>query len=152
MPETPSSELPVKTGSFARRLPAITVALLLLVYFRVPRLSAEWPFLVHLTIRLVAVAFGVGVVFRIGRTLGRQSSVRTMLRLGHHQMGIPLEGWIYLGIMFVLFTGAMLTNQNTPDACFRLHGGAIRDQWMDDVWHAAVGADSPRYPPPRDVR
>lgn len=131
MTETPSSELPVKTGTFASRLPAITIGLLILVYFRVPAISAEWPFAAHLTIRLLSVAFGVVVVFQIGRALGQKSAVRSWLRLGHHQMGIPLEGWIYLGIMFVLFTGAMLTNQNTLMLVFAFMAGPfVINGWM----------------------
>ena len=147
MSETPSSELPVKSGTFAKRLPAITVALLLIVYFRVPRLSSEWPFWVHLTIRLVAVAFGVGVVVWVGRVLGQKSSVRAMLRLGQHQMGIPLEGWIYLGIMFVLFTGAMLTNQNPLMLVFAFMAGPfVINGWMTFgmLQSARIHRDAPR--------
>lgn len=147
MIETPSSEHPVKSGSFASRLPAVTVILLVLVYFRAPALTAEWPFAVHLGIRLLVAVIGVAFFFRVVQSLSQKSAVRTWLRLGHHQMGIPLEGWIYLGIMFVLFTGAMLTNQNTLMLVFAFMAGPfVINGWMTFgmLQSARVHRDTPR--------
>ena len=131
MPVSAQSQKSRKPSPFAGLLPTLTAILLAAVYIRVPRLSEEWSVAPHLIIRIAIVSLGALGIARFFATLNRNFPIRTWLGLSHQRMTIPLEGWIYLGIMFVLFIGAMLTNQNTLMLVFAFMAGPfVVNGWM----------------------
>ncbi len=106
--------------------------LLTAVYFRVPGISARWSWQADIFFRACVIAIGVAGGFQCVRaTALRRLKFPAWFRLTQHWMAIPLEGWIYLGIMFVLFTGAMLTKQNTLLLVFAFMAGPfVINGWM----------------------
>ena len=109
----------------------VTAALLTAVYFRVPQLTALLPMPGLILVRGLVLILGVTGFVQIQKTLTWRPKLPTWFRLGHHWMTIPLEGWIYLAIMFVLFTGAMLTKQNTLLLVFAFMAGPfVINGWM----------------------
>jgi uncharacterized protein (DUF58 family) len=62
-------------------------------------------------------------VMQIALALSAARGMVATPRLGSHQTLIPPEGFAYLGIMCVLFTGAMLTKQNTLLLVFAMMAG-----------------------------
>jgi uncharacterized protein (DUF58 family) len=112
-----------KRNRFTGLLPLGTAILLFAVYYRWPVYSSAWSNPAHLFFYfLVGLIGAMGLIKLIGASQGRPR-IPSWLRLTQHWMTIPLEGWIYLGIMFVLFTGAMLTKQNTLLLVFALMAG-----------------------------
>src|ERR1700742_2384093 len=102
-----------KRNPFAGILPIVVGILLTIIYFRLTKITNRWPMPGHVLYRAMVVslvALGLTQMYRAHRGRIR---LPVWFRLSQHWMSIPLEGWIYLAIMFVLFTGAMLTKQNT---------------------------------------
>lgn len=121
-----------RRNPFAGVVPIVVALILTAIYFRLPRMTAKWPVPVHVLYRGVVVAIGLMGVSRVISTLAnRRIRFPSWLRLTQHWTSIPLEGWIYLGIMVVLFTGAMLTKQNTLLLVFAFMAGPfVINGWM----------------------
>ena len=120
------SAIPVngpKRNPYAGVLPIVIAVLLTVVYYRVPLLSFAWSRPAHIFFRSLVGLLGLMGFAKVVGGLIRRPKIPSWLRLTTHWMTIPLEGWIYLGIMFVLFTGAMLTKQNTLLLVFALMAG-----------------------------
>jgi hypothetical protein len=112
-----------KRNPFAGIVSVSIAAILVVVYFKVPFVSSAWSPPSHWFFRGLVALIGFMGLAKIVGNLMRRPRVPSWLRLTQHWMTIPLEGWIYLGIMFVLFTGAMLTKQNTLLMVFALMAG-----------------------------
>ena len=120
-----------KRNPFAGVLPILFALLLTAVYFRVPQLTAKWSMPVHTFFRGFVVLIGLSGVLRVIETLSKYGPARSWFLVSKHRMSIPLEGWIYLGIIIVLFTGAMLTKQNPLLFVFALMAGPfVINGWM----------------------
>jgi len=147
LPENRSNRNP-----FAGVVPILVALALTAVYFRVPRLSANWTVPGHILYRGMVVAIGLsGIAQLIGPALFSRRKLPSWLRLSQHWMTIPLEGWIYLGIMFVLFTGAMLTKQNTLLLVFAFMAGPfVINGWM--TFGMLQAARVQRQTPPRAMQ
>jgi uncharacterized protein (DUF58 family) len=106
--------------------------LLTAVYFRVPQIARNWPFPGHVFFRGLVILLGLsGLMQVIGSFSNSRLRVPAWVVLTQHRMSIPLEGWIYLSIIIVLFTGAMLTKQNTLFLVFALMAGPfVINGWM----------------------
>src|SRR4051812_25823250 len=121
-----------RRNPFAGVIPIIVALILTALYFRLPRFTARWSMPVHVLYRGVVVAIGLMGVSQVVSTLAnRRIRFPSWMRLTQHWTSIPLEGWIYLGIMVVLFTGAMLTKQNTLLLVFAFMAGPfVINGWM----------------------
>jgi hypothetical protein len=117
---------------FAGVIPLLIALLLIAIYRRSPQLSAKWSPSSHLLFRGLVMTVGLtGLYQLVIATFKRRPKFLAWFRLTQHRMSIPLEGWIYLGIMFVLFTGAMLTKQNTLLLVFAFMAGPfVINGWM----------------------
>jgi uncharacterized protein (DUF58 family) len=124
--------LGLKRKPFAGVLQIVLALLLTAIYFGIPRIADRWSVSAHIMFRALVVIIGLVGAARLLKTMmtGNTRS-RSWLRLTQHRMAIPLEGWIYLAIMFVLFTGAMLTKQNTLLLVFAFMAGPfVINGWM----------------------
>lgn len=85
----------------------------------------------HVLFFSLVLTMGALGVFQLVKTFYRRIRFPSWLRVSQHWMSIPLEGWIYLAIMFVLFTSAMLTKQNTLLLVFAFMAGPfVINGWM----------------------
>ena len=128
-------------------LPIAFALLLTAVYFRVPQISAKWSIPGHVLFRGLVVLIGLSGAIRVLGTLSKYRPKLPLMLITQHRMSIPLEGWIYLGIIIVLFTGAMLTKQNTLLLVFALMAGPfVINGWMTFgmLQAARVQRESPR--------
>lgn len=127
---TPSAQVSRKSA-FAGMIPIVFALLLTAVYFRVPRLTAKWPMPWHIFFRGLVVLIGTSGVIRMLRTLSKSGFKLPVLMISQHRMFIPVEGRVYLGIIIVLFTGAMLTKQNPLLLVFaQMAGPFVINGWM----------------------
>lgn len=143
---TLSAQTP-RRNPFVGILPIVFALLLTAIYFRVPQISAKWSVPGHVFFRGLVVLIGVSGAIRVLGTLSSYRPRVPWLRLTQHRMSIPLEGWIYLGIIIVLFTGAMLTKQNTLLLVFALMAGPfVINGWMTFgmLQSARVQRETPR--------
>lgn len=115
--ESPMTHVPQSNPTRGRWLvgiPALTLAVALTVaYFRLPNLTANWSVTGIVAFRTFIVFIGTIGLSQIAAALSSTSGALATPRFGSHRMVLPAEGIVYLAIMFVLFTGAMLTKQNT---------------------------------------
>lgn len=132
MSDSESLEEGYRRRTIAGGLFIVFAILLTAVYQRVSWISALWSYSVHTFFRLFLVTLmAIGVVQLLRGLVFRRTRIPSWLRLSQHWMSIPLEGWIYLGIMFVIFTGAMLTKQNTLLLVFAFMAGPfVINGWM----------------------
>lgn len=139
--------------SFPKRwyagVPALVVAAIMSVcYLAVPKWSSELTVFGHFVVRSVITAFGsIGVI----QTAAAWSHIRGTFAtpgFGKHRMVVPVEGIVYLTIMFALFTGAMLTKSNMLLLVFALMAGPfIINGWM--TFGMLQAARVTRTTPPR---
>jgi len=95
-------------------VPALALAISLTVaYFRLPNLTANWSLTEVIGFRTFVVFVGTVGLAQIAAALSSTRGTVATPQFGSHRMVVPTEGIVYLAIMFVLFTGAMLTKQNT---------------------------------------
>ena len=95
-------------------VPALGLAVSLTVaYFRLPNLTASWSVTQIICFRTFVVFIGTIGLSQIAAAMSSTRGSLATPRFGSHRMIVPTEGLVYLAIMFVLFTGAMLTKQNT---------------------------------------
>ena len=95
-------------------VPALALAIgLTVAYFRLPDLRASWTVTAEIAFRTFVVFIGTIGLSQIAAAMSSTRGALATPRFGSHRMIIPAEGLVYLAIMFVLFTGAMLTKQNT---------------------------------------
>lgn len=142
-PSTPVS----RRNAFAGIVPILFALLLTAVYFRVPQFTAKWSMPWHLFFRGLVVLIGISGVIRWLRNLSQSGFKIPMVLISQHRMFIPMEGRIYLGIIIVLFTGAMLTKQNPLFLVFALMAGPfVINGWMTFgmLQAARVQRESPR--------
>lgn len=137
-----------KQSPYGGLLPIALALLLTSLYFGFPRIASRWSIPAHMLFRAIVVAIGLaGVAKMLSTAIPRHTQLPKWLRLTQHWMSIPLEGWIYLGIMFVLFTGAMLTRQNTLLLVFAFMAGPfVINGWMTFgmLQAARVGRSAPK--------
>lgn len=113
-------------------VPALAVAFAIsAAYLGVPKWSSDLSAFGHFAVRSVITAFGItGLV----QTAAAWSHIRGTFAtpgFGKHRMVVPMEGIVYLTIMFALFTGAMLTKSNMLLLVFALMAGPfIINGWM----------------------
>ena len=121
-----------KRNPFVGILPIIGALLLAVVYFSVPQITRYWPVPAHVFFRGVVILMGLSGLMQIFSAFSNfQHRLPSWVMLTQHRMSIPLEGWIYLAILIVLFTGAMLTKQNTLFLVFALMAGPfVINGWM----------------------
>jgi uncharacterized protein (DUF58 family) len=101
-------------GHWLVGVPALVLAIgMTVAYFRWPNLTNNWSVLELVGFRTFVVFIGTIGLAQIAAALSSTRGVLSTPRFGSHRMVIPPEGVVYLAIMFVLFTGAMLTKQNT---------------------------------------
>ena len=133
---------------FAGVLPILASLVLTAVYFGIPRIAARWSAPMDILFRGVVVTMGLTGAAQFGNTiLNGRVKFPSWLRLTQHWMSIPLEGIIYLGIMLVLFTGAMLTRENTLLLVFAFMAGPfVINGWMTFgmLQSARIERQSPR--------
>lgn len=131
MPESTLSAQASRRSPFQGLIPIAFAILLTVVYFRVPQISAKWSVPGHVFFRGLVVLIGLSGLTRVAGNLAKFRPRVPWMRLTQHRMSIPLEGWIYLAIIIVLFTGAMLTKQNTLLLVFSLMAGPfVINGWM----------------------
>ena len=95
-------------------VPALALAIsLTIAYFRLPSLTANWSVTEVICFRTFVVFIGTIGLSQIAAALSSTRGALATPRFGSHRMVVPTEGIVYLAIMCVLFTGAMLTKQNT---------------------------------------
>ena len=94
-------------------VPILIALLLTAVYFKVPHITSKWSVPGDMFFRGLVVLIGLTGVIKLFGAMSKSRPQLPWLLITQHRMSIPLEGWIYLGIIIVLFTGAMLTKQNT---------------------------------------
>ncbi len=92
-------------------------------YFVMTNLTASWLVTEHVAFRTVVVFIALMGLTQIGLAMSATRGVMATPRFGSHRVLIPSEGFAYLGIMCVLFTGAMLTKQNTLLLVFAMMAG-----------------------------
>ena len=103
---------------------ALAVAIGLgIAYFLMKSLTANWGVPEQIAFRTFVVFIGLIGVMQIAMAMSATRGVMATPRFGSHRMLIPPEGFAYLGIMCVLFTGAMLTKQNTLLLVFAMMAG-----------------------------
>lgn len=121
-----------RRNRFAGILPIAIALVLTAVYFGMPGISRRWSAPMDILFRGLVVTMGLTGVAQVGNTFSsRRVILPAWMRLSKHWMSIPLEGMIYLGIMLVLFTGAMLTKQNTLLLVFAFMAGPfVINGWM----------------------
>ena len=95
-------------------VPALALAIgLTVAYFQLPYLRANWSVNEEIAFRTFVVFIGTIGLSQIAAAMSSTHGALATPRFGSHRMVVPAEGLVYLAIMFVLFTGAMLTKQNT---------------------------------------
>ncbi len=95
-------------------VPALTLAAVMtFAYLRWPSLTENWSVSESIGFRTFVVFIGTVGLAQIAAALSSTRGTLATPRFGSHRSGIPAEGIVYLLIMGVLFTGAMLTRQNT---------------------------------------
>jgi uncharacterized protein (DUF58 family) len=120
-----------KRNPFAGIVPILFALLLTAVYFRVPQITAKWSAPGHMFFRGLVVLIGISGAVRVLGTLSSFKPQFPRIFKTQHRMAIPVEGSIYLAIIIVLFTGAMLTKQNTLLLVFALMAGPfVINGWM----------------------
>ncbi len=82
-------------------------------YLRWPNLSQNWSVSESIGFRTLVVFIGTVGLAQIAAALSFTRGALATPRFGSHRSVFPAEGIVYLLIMGVLFTGAMLTRQNT---------------------------------------
>ena len=92
-------------------------------YFVMTNLTTSWTVTEHVAFRTVVVFIALMGLTQIGLAMSATRGVMATPRFGSHRVLIPSEGFAYLGIMCVLFTGAMLTKQNTLLLVFAMMAG-----------------------------
>ncbi|MEK6261131.1 MAG: DUF58 domain-containing protein [Planctomycetota bacterium] len=101
-------------GHWLVGVPALAVAIgMTVAYFRWPHLTNDWSIPAIIGFRTFVVFIGTVGLAQIAAALSSTRGALATPRFGSHRMIVPAEGIVYLAIMFVLFTGAMLTKQNT---------------------------------------
>lgn len=113
-------------------VPALLVAIsLTMIYYGVPSMTGGLSVLGLVVFRAVIVLF---TMIGLGQIAAAWSPTRGAIatpRLGKHRMVVPVEGIVYLTIMFALFTGAMLTKSNMLLLVFALMAGPfVINGWM----------------------
>ena len=112
-------------------VPILIALLLTAVYFKVPHITSKWSVPGDMFFRGLVVLIGLTGVIKLFGAMSKSRPQLPWLLITQHRMSIPLEGWIYLGIIIVLFTGAMLTKQNTLLLVFALMAGPfVINGWM----------------------
>lgn len=113
-------------------LPFLALAISLMVaYFRLPRMTASWSVTEHILFRSVVVFFGMIGLAQIAAAISTTRGAFATPGIGRHRMLVSTEGIVYLAIMFVLFTGAMLTRQNTLLLVFAIMAGPfVMNGWL----------------------
>jgi uncharacterized protein (DUF58 family) len=109
----------------------VLAASLVLVYFLFPGLSANWTVMSRVLFRSVVVLIGMIGAAQIAAAWSPTRGTIATPGFGRHRMVLPIEGIVYLTIMFVLFTGAMLTKSNMLLFVFALMAGPfVINGWM----------------------
>ena len=113
-------------------LPALAVAAALAsAYYCFPRWTASFSILAQVLYRSVVVLFSM---FGLAQIAAAWSPTRGSIAtpgFGKHRMVVPVEGLVYLTIMFSLFIGAMLTKSNMLLLVFALMAGPfVVNGWM----------------------
>ena len=121
-----------KRNPFVGILPIVGALLLTAVYFRAPQIAKNWPLPGHVFFRGLVILMGLSGLMQVFSAFSNfRLRLPAWVMLTQHRMSIPLEGWIYLSIIIVLFTGAMLTKQNTLFLVFALMAGPfVINGWM----------------------
>ena len=103
-----------RRGRWYVGLPMLALAIgLTVAYFRWPKLTATWSVTEVICFRTFVVFIGTIGLSQIAAAMSSTRGALATPRFGSHRLVVPTEGIVYLAIMFVLFTGAMLTKQNT---------------------------------------
>lgn len=113
-------------------LPALMIAFMLTgIYYTVPSMTSSMSMLGLFLYRSVVVFFGVVGLAQIAAAWSPSVGTLATPGFGRHRMVVPVEGMVYLTIMFALFTGAMLTKSNMLLLVFALMAGPfIMNGWM----------------------
>ena len=132
MSETLLPSQSAKRNPFAGIVPVVLALFLAAIYFRYPAIAASWPPPGHLFFRGLVVMVGLfGLSGFFGTAWRYRPKLPAWMSLTQHRMSVPLEGWIYLAIIIVVFTGAVLTKQNTLMLVFALMAGPfVINGWM----------------------
>ena len=113
-------------------IPALAVAVALaLSYYCFPRWTANLSVLGRVLFRSVVVLFSMIGLAQIAAAWSPTKGAIATPGFGKHRMVVPVEGLVYLTIMFALFTGAMLTKSNMLLLVFALMAGPfVINGWM----------------------
>ena len=132
MSESTLSSTHSKRNPLAGILTIIGALLLTAVYFRSPQIAKNWPVPGHVFFRGLVILMGLSGLMQVLNSFSKSRlRIPAWAMMTQHRMSIPLEGWIYLAIIIVLFTGAMLTKQNTLFLVFALMSGPfVINGWM----------------------
>ncbi|MBS0203180.1 MAG: DUF58 domain-containing protein [Planctomycetes bacterium] len=127
-------------------IPALMVALVLGLGYS--RWTVGMTLASRIMFRAVVVLFAVIGVFQIASALSPTRGTLATPGFGKHRMVVPVEGIVYLTIMFALFTGAMLTKSNMLLLVFALMAGPfVINGWM--TFGMLQSARVTRTAPPR---
>jgi len=113
-------------------VPALLIAIgLSLAYYFVPGMTSGMSVHGLIVVRAVIVLFTMIGLGQIAAAWSPTRGTFATPRLGKHRMVVPVEGIVYLTIMFALFTGAMLTKSNMLLLVFALMAGPfVINGWM----------------------
>jgi uncharacterized protein (DUF58 family) len=129
-------------------LPSLAVAAaLMLSYVCFPRWTGGLSVLGQFLYRSVVVVFAMIGLAQIAAAWSPTKGTIATPGFGRHRMVIPVEGIVYLVIMFSLFTGAMLTKSNMLLLVFALMAGPfVINGWMTFgmLQSAGVTRNAPR--------
>lgn len=130
-------------------IPALAVAIgLALVYYCFPSWTNSLSVLGRVLFRSVVVLFGMVGLAQIASAWSPTRGTIATPGFGTHRMVVPVEGLVYLTIMFALFTGAMLTKSNMLLLVFALMAGPfVINGWM--TFGMLQSAKVSRTAPPR---
>ena len=110
-------------------IPALIVALVLALGYSSWTVGMTLPS--RIMFRAMVVLFGLIGIFQIASSLSPTRGTLATPGFGKHRMVVPVEGIVYLTIMFALFTGAMLTKSNMLLLVFALMAGPfVINGWM----------------------
>ena len=139
---------PVRRPHWGTAVPMLALALGLgLCEFAFPRWANELTITSRILFRGFVVFLGViGLIQLAAAWSPTRGAIATPV-FGKHRMVLPMEGIVYLTIMFALFTGAMLTRSNMLLLVFALMAGPfVINGWMTFgmLQSARVARNAPR--------
>ena len=138
----PVQVTPSRRGRWLAGLPSLSVAVgLALIYNFVPSWTWQLSVLGRVMFRAVVVLFGmIGLAQIASAWSGTKGTIATP-GFGRHRMVLPVEGIVYLVIMFSMFIGAMLTKSNMLLLVFALMAGPfVINGWMTYGMLRSAGA------------